>query len=514
MLSRKLQSSVYEYIPDINPKWTRIQRIQADISGDGFHLNFKATRPIPRALLSAKAWIKWSFRTQKTENGAIADMRTFNQVALFVKPWSLLARCTRLAKLTLNGYGFTQHEPRNWTDYIARMFATQEQLQGYYSTSGGGFPSNDGAYNSTFLNLNQGVIDGVQRTDNIIDENINLAWNNWRNSNFPVARPEADWSYLDYLNIGPFNPFYDMKDDLPDTAWYKHMSNTIPYIHQFELDLELDKIAANTLIFPFSVRVNPGAGVNVVLNDLGVLSAELVLTWIVPQVDSLPFKISIPSWSVNVKSFEINNGAVINDVFQVGTAATVATDIIHYHQIPTFLLIYAGRDKDEASYLCQAHHTADDAGQTNITSFPATNSFEPNMRMSNLRIAVNVNNRVVDTRWSELEIFAVSTSNCKEFTNSRIAFLGGNMQYSTQPGQSFALFRPDDLSIERTTGVLERDFTLQVSSDLLTATGFYKQSPFVGNYTYRLYIISFYAQDMLTFSADRKVEKHTRSRFI
>ena len=139
LISSREQSSTYQFMPDVNPLWSRIQRVQATISPDGLRINFGALRPIPRALLCAKAYIKWTYEIRRQELGVDQFFVTFNQAAMFMKPYSILGNSTTKSKLSLNGYGITNYNSRYWNQYLARMFATEEQLGGYFSTSGGGF---------------------------------------------------------------------------------------------------------------------------------------------------------------------------------------------------------------------------------------------------------------------------------------------------------------------------------------------------------------------------------------
>lgn len=506
MISKKLGSSEYTYLPEINPKWVRIQRIQASISGN--NLSFRARNPIPNAFLSAKAQVKWVFRSRRQEAGVDADFVTFNQAAMSMKNYSILSNCSRQSSLSLNGYKFMNQDPRYFSQYLAKMFLTEEELGGYYSTSGGAFVRNDGALSTLFFNTSAL---GVNRTDPVLDENMDLAYLRWRTGRIPAVSATADWEFLDYVDVPPFNPLFDFKDKLYD-CWYSKMSNLIPYVNDLELEYRLDKVMANTAIFPWSVRQNAGPGNIVELIDDGILSAELILTWVVSDTVSLPKEILLPAWSVDIRSFEINDGAAIQDIVLVGQQASFQSPEIPYFQTPNYLLIFAARDKDQPEYKCQALRDSDDTAGLQLRTDADVNSYDCNMRFRSLLVKTNLNTQVVDRGWSEMEIFAKTSSLCREMTHSFSAYTGGLLQYASQPCQSFALFKTDDLNLE-TPGTLT-DFTLQIQADLLTATGYHVQGPTVGSYVYRFFVVSFYAEDFISMTDNGIVEKRVRSQFL
>ena len=525
MLSDRLKETTYNFMPDINPAWTRIQRVPGVLTGN--HMKFDARRPIPRSFLSSRAYIKWTVNITKLEGTGNAfnpaNFFTFDDQAIFLKPFMLLANSTKTATLKLNGYGMTYNEPQFWSKYLGHMFATRQDYEGGFTTSGAPMPKFTGAYNFEFLNFTQGAANpGTNRTDPNIDVALDMAYQRYKSGVDEDAKQtenNADFDFLDPLYFGIFNPFYDTKGTLPETSWYKNTSNTIPYIHELELDITLHSIAANCLQFAF------GQKADAVLNEcrLGqesLVTAELVLEWIVPHEPvKLPPTIDIPSWEVDFKSFEINNGAPILDVFDVGVPTSISTPYIHYHQVPSWILIAGVRDKNKPNYLCSAIRTNNAAATQGVFSRDK-NSWEPSLKFDDITITVDVNNRKVDTNWDSRDIFSITKRNCNKLPFNYSSFLGGNKQYSEQPGNSFLLLRPDDLSIKQSTGVLRRDFTLQIDANLRTSTGYSISggvgagNALLGNYEYTLMVVTFYDQTLITLGKERKVEKRLFTQFI
>ena len=516
LFSKRTMSSEYEFMPDILPRWSRIQRVQAVITDSGNTINFRARRPIPRSFLLSKAHIEWTFNVLHLENAALQNFGSFDQQAIMTKEYSLLSQCTRQAKLVLNGYGFIYKQARYWGKYLGHMFSTNDEIRRLFSTSGGGFEQAVGAYGDNFLSrVNAGGLAGTSRTDPILDERLNQAWDQYGAAAQAPPANNATFTFRDYLDFGIFNPLYDVKDKLPDSCWYKHMSNLVPYVHQIEVELQLDNLAANSLLFPYAKRTNVGVGaVPVDLVDNGIVSAELVLTWVVAE-GAIPRTIAIPSWSVDVREFDINNANPIADVFFANQTALFDTQIIHYHQTPTYLLLFASRDKDDPDYVCRAHIASDNSdGTVNVLVSDDENSYEPALRFPQLTVAVNVNNQLVNTDWTETELYNTTAANCRAIPISLGAWVGGSQQYANHAGQTFCLFRPDDLSIDTSPGIITRDFTVQLRGTVRTSTGFGKQGQNVSTLAYKLFVVSFYGQDLITLDRERRVEKRLRTQFV
>ena len=730
MLSERLESSKYDFSPDINPKWTRIQRVPGQWSNTSQgKLSFSLDSPIPGALLSSRAYIKWGLRTNRTEEDAKGepesqDFPNFDQMSLLLKTGSLLANSCTNATVSINGYPFNYKDSHIWSKHMGHMHYTRDQLETLYSTSGGPYPLNIGAYDNqmnlgtlgttfsdipltdlgfvagggnsqvrvlsdtdivtssgvrgfdiavgventveytvltnilefaagggspvnvvnlpsgfggslkegdimTFTNIgattfevvsvlsitevlvravsgdvgpfdlsatdtylrNQETAriqfgeggsgipinlaitqrfqlndiifltgigsfrvigfsgrdelivgnidmvgtsarvvdaldtvtrqDEVSRQDDPIDKAVDSAFRNYRRNTFAAAtadeKQRADFEFLDFLWIGPFNPFYDTQDELPKNSWYKRMSNQIPYVSQLSVDLTLKDLSANSLLFPFSIRTGDDGAFEVLLSTEDIINPELVVEWIVPKFpESIPKSVEIPSWDIKTYSFPVNDGNVLADANPTGPTVSVDTDFIYIHQVPSFLLLFATRDKDSTDYVCVPQFTSNSTAEGGDPVFSNTrNSWEPNMIMSNTRIELNVNNTKVNTTWDTRDLYTTTARNCKQIPFDFTSYLGGPGQYNHKPCNFFTLLRPDDLSIKIPPGQIRTQFAIRVTTDLTTATGYWKQGQddVIGSYRYKFHVVPIFSEDFITLSKD-KVEKRRKVQFV
>ena len=372
--------------------------------------------------------------------------------------------------------------------------------------------------NDTITRTNSAARGSVSKQDPYIDMAMDLAWRYIRAASVNGSAT-AQFELLDPLWMPPFQPFYDVQNRLTEGSWYGRMSNQIPYVRDLKVDMTVANLAANMLLYAYTTRQN-GAGDFAVIANASIVSATLNLEWIVTQtVDRLPRQISIPTWDIKPSFFDINNGALVTDTLGVptGPTFTVDTGFITLHQVPTYFLITAVRDKDAANYLCVPLLSQDtnDGGNADVNN--SFNSWEPTMRIRSLSLLVDVNNEKVNTQWDEREIYAVTAKNCRKMPYSFFAYLGGSGQYARQPCQTFALFRPSDLSIPYGTGVQRNNFTVKIDTTLAASTGFSKDGAVgtaTGAYNYKLMFAPVFAEDFVTLNRNGVVEKRLHSKFI
>lgn len=533
MVSNKQESNTFNFMPDIDPEWTRIQRIQGVVSDRS--MSFESLRPIPRALLSSRAYIKWTYEIEMGEglpgNILVSNFLENDEQLMYMKPFMLLANCTNSLTLSLNGYGMTYREPKYWSKYIGLTQAKMAHYKSLFGSAGAPIPTFSGAYNFAYLNTNEaGQNPGSERQDVNISIASDMAFENYKDvveEGVIPGGPIATFSFTEPLYFGPFNPFFSVNQELRNDSWYKRLSNTIPYVHQLQLDINLGNIEAGTTQFGFRARIGPAAGNISALINGRVLSSELVLEWVVPKPSLiLQPKIDIPSWEIDTKFFAINDGNVLNDTIlgrADGNTTQITTDFIHYRQIPSFILIAGVRDKDVPEYRCESIVNSDNLdGTVNQVFRFDTCSWEPSLQFDNITLTVDVNNRFIDNRFNTQELFLLTSKNCKDLPFNFQTFIGGNRQYSVQPGNSFIFLKPDDISIKQSTGRRRNDFTLQIDSTLRTRTGFSigattgvgATADTTGNYVYKLMVCTIYNQNFITLGKDRKVEKRTVSQFI
>lgn len=514
--SRKETFRHYSFVPEINPKFVQYQRIQGRVNGG--MISFKAMRPLPNSILSAKAYIKWTVTVERNQDdgaGAIAPANfptEIDETALYRKPFMVMANSTASARVLLNGYGLDYQRPTDWYKYLAQMFLTESQLKKNFSTCGAPFPDYLGSYDDQFLVVN---ISGESEPN--ADDNIQFGLNQ-AFRDYDVARNAsslATFTYLEPVGYGPFNPFYDIKKDLPASSWFSQMSDTIPYVHQLELEITLEKIAANNFMFPYSLGVL--AETTVLLDRPELTTGELVLQWICPRTPpAIPPMISLPSWQVDARSFKVFGDPNDADRVADDTTAQFNGDIIHYHTVPDYIMIFATHDKTADEYFCRARVTdTDGAGAGQNAADGEEGSQENNMSFDAFQLTVDVNNTLVNTLWNEQELYNVTAKNCHEIPFGFGGWQGGSMQFAQIPGNAFVLFRPDDINIKWSDGSLRHDFTLQLTATLRARTGHsFQDEAFVEDSSYRLHIVLLYKNYFIDIGKDGKVSSRLLHFFV
>ena len=524
MISRRERSQEYKFVRDVTPSWTRLQRIPTTINNSTNRLEFETDNPIPGSLLSSRAYVKWTVAVTRFEEDAKGqDVAAVfpplpERSSLYLKPGNLLSNCCTRSSVSLNGYGFEDREARYWNKRTEQMNLTRTDMESTYTTSGAPWPMYNGSYDENYLLIHLGG--GESRGDASINTAMDLAWRYVGDASVNGSAV-AVFEFLDYLWMPPFNPYYDVQNRLTEGSWYRRMSNQIPYVRDVKVNMDLSNIAANLILYGYSVRTNGAGAFTVSIGNATIQSADLVLEWIVPQtIDRLPAQVKIPTWEIKPRLFPINNGVLVQDTLAVpvGPTFTVDTGFITLHQVPSYILIAAVRDKDAANYVCVPLRTEDTlAGGGNVELNKSFNSWEPAMRIRSLSILVNVNNQKVNTDWDERDIYSTTAKNCRKMPYSFFAWEGGAGQYARQPSQAFALFRPDDLSIPKSTGTLQHNFTMRIETTLAASTGFSKDGDLteaVGDYFYQLMVAPIFAEDWIAFHRNGVVEKRLRTKFI
>ena len=507
-ISQKQRFTQYEFMPEINVKFLQYQRITGTLSGST--MSFMARRPLPNVILSAKAYIKWTVPLNRVEITSPTGVPVVgagnnfppnrNETALYLKPFMVMANATASATVSINGHTLRYQEPTDWMKYLGQMFGKESIIQKYFSTCGGAYPNYLGSYDNQFQ-LNNQVGDAQANAD----DNIQASQLTAGVALLPAlgVGPVATFNFLEPLAYGPFNPWFDSKDELSDCSWFKHMSDTIPYVNDIDVTVQLEKVAANIVNYMYTLAPADDTTSNraTLTEQLENITAELVLQWVCPS-DSpgIPPVVSLPSWQVDSRSFEINAGVAVEDDFLV----QFASDYIHYHTVPSYLLFFASRDKSAAGYLCRSVLSDSDGLEPPADQTFSLNvdSMEPNMRMENMVLTLDVNNTVVNLQWSPQELYNITAKNCTEIPYDFRATLGGLQYYAALPGNTFALFRPEDLNVKWGAGHLRHDFTLRVDSELRGATGFSLQANRAATNVYRYHIVLFYHNYFIEMGRD------------
>ena len=232
--SEKLRFKEYDFIADDNPERTITQRVKGTVSTNT--ASFQTQPTIPNLLLSSKAFIKWSFSMTKKknsvppvdENFSLKDVNASGDI-IVMKPFMAMANCTTQVKLSINGHGIVYTNPRDWQKYMGMLFCPNDYLEKYFSTAGGLFTMNRGAYDIDTGDSDQNLgSDG----DPNLDKSADLTFQNYANEVDIDATTIIE--FYEPLYVGPFNWGYDIKDSLPKNFWGKKMSNLIPYVRDLK----------------------------------------------------------------------------------------------------------------------------------------------------------------------------------------------------------------------------------------------------------------------------------------
>lgn len=505
--SQKQKFHEYAFVPNINPLWTQYQRIPGVNSGNA--MSFRAERPNPLMMLSAKAYIKWTVRFQRFDNDVAVNFPAgVQQTMLYRKPYMLMANSTSNVRMSINGYSINYSRPTDWMKYIGQMNSTNDQLEKYFSTCGAPFTDALGSYDDQFR-LRRVANATQMNADNGIEVGQNAAFKDVRAT---LGANTLSITYLEPVQYGIFNPYYDLKDELSHESWFARMSDTIPYVRQIALDFDLENLAANQLIFPYSLSA---AGIVDLRDQPGLTTGELVLQWVMPRdPPPIPRLVSLPSWQVERRSFQVNGGAVVNE----NALSQFNGDIQHFHTIPDYVLIFATHDKEQADYSCRARVTDTDGnGAGQAAANGNVGSEETNMAFENMQLSIEINNTIVDTRWSDQELYNVTAKNCCEMPFGYRAWVGGRSHYASCPSRAFVLFKAADLNVKQSSGTIRHDWTLTLSTQLRARTGYFFANAggdFVENSRYRLHIVLLYKNFFIDIDNEGKVSSRLLSYFI
>ena len=461
--SRKLRFNEYMYIGDNNPERVIRQRTIGSVSGD--RVQFRAQPSVPNLLLSAKAWIKWSFRiTKRKDDGVPGSPVNFEQTTslappsngdvILMKPFFSMANSTKSVRLSINGKGITYNEPRYWQKYIGQLWCPEADINKYFSTAGGVFPSSNGAYATIGP-----FVDADNGSDGDVNFDISADRTFLEYGDAVATFADARINLFEPLYVGCFNWGYDIKERLSPKYWGTKMSNLIPYVRDIDYLVTLDNIAANTLYYHYGQTNGPGFEELTLSAD--DVRAELVLQWVKPkdmsiayeapypnihgigttQLDlvnamEIPDQVKLQSWYVDHREYNMDDGDTIND----NTSASLNIPVINLYQVPSYILMFATRDKDSPEYLCQAVSISDNALGNDDLSLDI-NSLETNLELTSIEININADQRVINDRFSSKELYNILLKNSKkDFPYDFTKFCGGQQRRASYPGHFCVLF--------------------------------------------------------------------------
>lgn len=513
--SKKLEQRFYQYEQELNPDYIRYQRTESGTLGQS--MTFNVRNILPNSLLSAKAYIKWSFSVDKVKNTAPQVAVNFSNADQIFAKANILENCITNINVAYNGYNIGQYnEPRYWAKYLTRSFKSDQLL---FSTDGARDPDYNGGYDDNGLPTDTNpLLPGID--DKGVREGIDLI-----KGSIVAGQPTATFSFLSLLNFGLFNKYY-LDNKYAKVGWQHRMSNVIPYVKNLDVNIDLSDISTNALNYMFGITSAAGFESPELVNAQ-VTSAQLVLQWLdIPgspnnlsvsrdyfgesaDYKSIPDEVVMQSYTTRFRKFPI--GVVNNDdVFTLSPTPSPEMDL---HSIPDYFLIFATVDKDSAGYNCIANTFASDQAGTNQGFSDDVNAYESNMNFDELRIRTNINTEIVDTRWNSQELYNLTLSNSKKnypFTQ----FVGGIKYLSAYPSNAYVLVKPSDIGISKSAGQCANRLTLQLEG-LLRATdgnvGFNQSGP--GDKSYVLCIVQIYSSYGVTMDSTGKINADLQGKY-
>ncbi len=246
---------------------------------------------------------------------------------------------------------------------------------------------------------------------------------------------------------------------------------------------------ANSLFFQqrYGLAVDVDEPRSAVLRDVSIESAELVLTWVKPQLAiraAIPPTIKMQSWFVDHKSFTLFNetdGATT--LPYVGGSTVIDIQNLNIHQIPTYMIMYATVDKDAEEYACNAVNTDDDGAAGNQVISIDLNSMESNLIPDDDGIDIRINvlggDTLLDKNYNLDELFRFTAKNCHtDFPWDKNKFIGKEEndipnKYASYPSTFFVVLGEDDLnSYFVRKGQTVRDVVFTIKTRMLNADGY------------------------------------------
>ncbi len=551
-INKSIELTLSEYLQRVglNPDNLRYQRIPAE----SVSLN-RATWRIKnsvnkRALLLSLGWIDWKPTITKFRADNItAENFVNNGIWASYKPIMPFMNATEKIELRINGGQTFLHEPRHFQDHLNMLYVGKEGSKKAFSHCST-FPRLNGFHTNDPINFGNIGAEApiVLRVDNdniTIDANaINVGptgagVNNglfWEDAleifsqgleggykiidhdhlqnemrfrellgraagvNDLNATNNHQINCLEPLIIPPFNPYFCVRDELPEYSWFKNMSPMIPHVNNLTIDIFFKKLSASTL-FPRYLRSTG----NNEIKTLGIssLAADLILYWYIPpQSFVLPQQITLQSWNVIQNSIPLNDGNVINNDATINNVS-IRTQL---HTIPTLIIIHAEVDKDSISYTnTSVTADTDQTGTESQTSLNA-NALDSYMEISNFNVRVGDRPNILPFSFTQEELYNLTLKNSKgsDFAYPFDKWRGAHQLSPNKAGEAFnqmskcfIALRPKDIA-EKLDDGFKLFAELEFNMSLTARDGFHNIAG--GNKIYKLYIHNYYGKHKLTLT--------------
>lgn len=471
----------YWTLDDKWPEYRFVQRIPSS-TRTPTQLSFSAKSVDPNLFLRSKAVLKLQVSIQNEEldekdlSFVINDPINADSV-IYKKPGTLIANSMTNISLQINNIKVELRQPRYWQKYTTNQHAGKEIIENYFSTSGSSFPDWTGA---TDVNSGYPSETSLDNARIIGDRGINEAADAVFQDTGLVPGAQSIIPYTETLNIGCFNYLDDIDSkDIKNKSWYGKMTKLIPYVKQLRLDIALDDIAANSLVYLYSRRtiaIVPQPRVSR-LTIADIVSAELVIEWVKPRREkliSLPPKVKIQSFFVDHREFAMNDGNVISD----GNSSSVDIQNLVLHQVPSYIIIYATVDKDSPNYQCISITSSRDIAGLDKGVSEDNNSMESNLQLVDGTFQLRTNSMggdtVISTEYSNRELYRITKKNSiKDSPWSFRQWTGGDSRESIYPPNTVVILGEHELrSFFVRKGQTVQSISLDFSANFTSKEGF------------------------------------------
>lgn len=505
---------------DPTPQYIKVQRIKGVINSNS--VSFETKTASPSTFLRSKAYMKLGVNIAKFErnqvNLVITPSNYVDEDKIYKKNGMVLANSSTYAAVQLNSHTIVYKDLRYIQRKLNMSFAGKTINNNYLSTSGSVYEKYNGDYDSI----------GIPNT---ADSGRTIAEND-AFKDITIGQNVNTFNFTEALSIGPFDHLDNYSSgDIFSGSWNLKQSPLIPYVRELKVSYTFKDIAANSLIYSYG-RNNTGADTSVVfLEDVGIVSAELVLVWVRPRDELLlhiPNTVKIQSWQYEHKQSDMIQDADGDNVIENEETSTVDISNIYTYQVPTFLMLYGMVDKDSASYFCTAVNTDTDGAATNQVISANANSVEAGMfPQDGVGITIRSNtlggNDIIDKNYNSQELYRFTLKNSvTDFPYTENIFKGiltDNTRLSTTPSEFYLLMGELDLnSFNIRKGQLQTANVINYKTTMVAKDGYsidIDEDPDFrgGDKIYNFHIFYIYDRFYIQLSSNGKVESHYDSRF-
>ena len=473
--------SISQYVAKLglNPENVFYQRVRSNnVTTAG--AQWQITSPNKRSLLLSWAAVDWQPTIERRRlDGTTAQNFDDSGDQWSFKPLLPFSNAMTSQTVSINGNSLTLSQPRRFAESLSRMCVNKGESRTCYETqwwngSGGSYAAN-----------RAGIHAHASAIDYGLKANETLMKGKFHDSQSPPVLTLAGLggaaggitvSHQEPLLVPPFNPYMKVQDDLPGYLPFGHMSPVIPNIDRIEVDIQFnpDKLAASTMFYRYAHADTDNEVKNLAIT---ALAADLLLYWYeVPVSMSIPRSVSLQTW--NLREFQDAVGQVANG----GPTVSVTGQLLQLRSVPSFIILHAERNKDDAAYLCRSMVSDDDflgtgaAGSANAAGLSVANtnhSLDTYMQIKSMNVVLGDRPNVISVQFTQRELYQLTLKNCK-YEGFSLAFkdwlgtysphvnMAANVvddgplptgAYDFQLAKSFVVLQPKDIAQKVSSGV-------------------------------------------------------------